>query len=90
VLARNLIDLLDKFGLRKKIIAYVKDEGSNLNVMTSILKFVVLYETLGLQENFNGICFWYVFPKACQYATTNEKFYKNLKYVYIKTGQADL
>ncbi len=26
-LARSLIELLDKYGLRKKIIAYVKDEG---------------------------------------------------------------
>jgi hypothetical protein len=52
--------------------------------MTYILKFVVLYETVGLQKNFNSTCFWFVFPKACQYATTNEKFYRNLKYVYIK------
>jgi hypothetical protein len=28
-LARNLIELLDAYGLRNKIVAYVKDEGSN-------------------------------------------------------------
>ncbi len=28
-LTRNLTKLLDKYGLRKKIIAYVKNEGSN-------------------------------------------------------------
>jgi hypothetical protein len=32
----------------KKIIAYVKAEGSNLNAMTFALKFVVSCETLGL------------------------------------------
>jgi hypothetical protein len=30
-LARNLIHLLDAYGLKNKIITYVKDEGSNLN-----------------------------------------------------------
>ncbi len=46
--AWNLTDLLDKFDLRKKIIANVKDEGCTLNAMTSTLKFVVSCETLGL------------------------------------------
>jgi hypothetical protein len=31
VLVKNLIDILNAYGLRNKIIAYVKDEGSNLN-----------------------------------------------------------
>jgi len=30
-LAKDLIELLGKYNLKKKIIAYVKDEGSNLN-----------------------------------------------------------
>jgi hypothetical protein len=30
-LADNLIKLFDQYGLRRKIIAYVKDEVSNLN-----------------------------------------------------------
>jgi hypothetical protein len=47
-LAKKLTKLLDKYGLRKKIIAYVKDEGSNLNAMTSALKFVVNCEYLRL------------------------------------------
>ncbi len=28
---KSLTKLLDKYGLRKKIIVYVKDKGSNLN-----------------------------------------------------------
>jgi hypothetical protein len=57
-LANNLTKLLDQYGLRNKIIAYVKDEGSNLNTMTIALKFVVKCEVLGLDESFKGSCFW--------------------------------
>jgi len=54
VLVRNLIELLDAYGLRNKIIAYVKDEGSNLNTLSNALNFVVKCETLGLEESFQG------------------------------------
>jgi hypothetical protein len=37
-LARSVTKLLDKYGLRKKIIVFVKNEGSNLNVVTATLK----------------------------------------------------
>ncbi len=53
-LVRNLIELLDAYNLRNKIIAYVKDEGSNLNTLTNALNFVVKCETLGLEESFHG------------------------------------
>jgi hypothetical protein len=32
--------LLHKYGLKKKILAHVKDEGSNMNIMTTVLKFL--------------------------------------------------
>ncbi len=32
-LAKNLIELLDKYELEKKIITYVKDERFNLNII---------------------------------------------------------
>jgi hypothetical protein len=51
-LARKFINLLDAYGLRNKIITYVKDEGSNLNTLTSAFKSVVKCETLGLKESF--------------------------------------
>jgi hypothetical protein len=34
-LAKNLKELLNSYGLRKKIIASVKDEGANLNSVTT-------------------------------------------------------
>jgi hypothetical protein len=44
--------LFDQYGLRNKIIVYVKDEGSNLNTMTIALKYVVKCEVFGLDEYF--------------------------------------
>ncbi len=48
---RNLIDLLDAYGFKNEIATYVKDEGSNLNTLTNVLKFIVKCETLGLEES---------------------------------------
>ncbi len=75
---------MDSYNLRKKIIVYVTDEGANLNAMTMALKIIVNYDILGLEESFNGTCFGHVFSKTCQYATTEEKVCKNLKFVSIK------
>jgi len=52
VLARNLITLLDEYGYLKNIVAYVKDEGENFNVLAMALKFVVSCEIFGLDESF--------------------------------------
>jgi hypothetical protein len=74
-LANNLTKLFDQYGLRNKIIAYVKDEGSNLNTMTIVLKFVVKCEILGLDESFQGVCFGHVFfPKHANMLLLTKKF----------------
>jgi len=86
----SLTKLLDKYGLRRKIILYVKDEGYNLNAMTSVLKSIVNCEFLGIGKSFQGTCFGHAFSKACQYGTIEEKVYKKLKYVSIKSTQANL
>ncbi len=91
MLAKNLINLFDAYGLKNKVITYLKDEGSNLNTLTNCaLKPIDKCETLGLEENFQGTCFGHVFSKVCQYATTNDKICKKLKYVFIKSTQAYL
>jgi len=89
-LVNNLTNFFDQYGFKNNIIAYVKDEGSNLNTMTIVLKYVVKYEVFGLYENFQGSCFGHVFSKACQYANTNEKVCRNLKFVSIKFAQSHL
>jgi hypothetical protein len=78
-----------KHGLRKKIIAYVEDEGFNFNAMTNVLKSIVNWESLGIEESFQG-SFEYAFSKACQYGTNEEKIWIFLKYVSIKSAQIDL
>jgi hypothetical protein len=55
---------LDSYGLSKKIIAYVKDEGANLNFMTITVKYVVNRGVLGLEESFIGTCFGHAFFKT--------------------------
>jgi hypothetical protein len=68
----------------------MKDEGSNLNTLTSALKFIIKCETLSLEDSFQGTSYGHVFSKVCQYAKIDETIYKNLKYVSIKSTQANL
>ncbi len=42
----------------------MKDERSNLNIMIIVLKAVVTYEILGLEESYQGTCFGHAFSKA--------------------------
>jgi hypothetical protein len=60
----------------RKIVAYVKDEGANLNTMTTSLKFVLNFEIVSMEENFQGTCFGHAFFKGCQYETIEKKFIK--------------
>jgi len=64
-MAMNLSNLLYYFGLKKKIIAFVKNEGTNLNAMILTLMYVVSYDIMVLEESFNGSCFGHVFSKEC-------------------------
>jgi hypothetical protein len=85
-----LNNLLDSFGLRKKIIAFVKDEGVNLNAMTFIARSIVNCDILRLKESFNGNCFGHVLSMGCQYGIIEEKVCKNMKFVLIKNAQFDI
>lgn len=70
-----------------KNLAYVKDEGSNLNTMIIAFKSIVNHELLGLEESYQGCCFGHLFSKTCQYGTSNEFFCIRLKHVSIKFAQ---
>jgi len=80
----NLNNLLDSFGLRKKIITFVKNEGVNLNAMTLALRSIVSCHILRLEESFNGSCFKHVFSKACQYGIVEDKVYKDMGFMQLK------
>ncbi len=89
-MAKKLTKLLDNYALKKNFIAYVKDEGSNLNTMTTTLKSIVSCDMLGLEENFQDTYFGHVFSKACQYAIIRGKNCKDLQHVSIKSIQGEL
>jgi len=65
VLVKNLTNLLNKYGLKKDIIVYVKDEGFNLNARTIALKCIIYYKSLGVKESFQGTYFGHTFSKVC-------------------------
>jgi hypothetical protein len=61
---------LDEYDLKNKIIAYVKDEGSNLNTITSALQVCCEMWTSRLGREFSQTCFEHDFCKGHQYATS--------------------
>jgi hypothetical protein len=65
--------LFKQYGLTKKILAYVKDKGVNLNITTIALKLIVSGEALGMMESFHGTYIKHALVKACQYAIVEEK-----------------
>jgi hypothetical protein len=54
-----------KFNLTNKVIAYVKDEGANLNSFTIALTYVMSCEPLQLPQPFASFCFGRAMSKAC-------------------------
>jgi hypothetical protein len=69
---------LDKYGLRKKIVVYVKDEGSNHNAMIVALKSIISCEFFWLEKNFQDVCFGHAFEKNDNMTLQKKKFLKNL------------
>jgi len=53
-LAKKLQYLLQKYGLIKLIVFYVKDEVSSSNIMINIFKSMVNYEILGVEKVFKA------------------------------------
>jgi hypothetical protein len=61
ILHYNLCNQSPQYGLRKKIICFVKNERSNLNTMTITLKSIVRCEILSLDKRFQCTCFDHIF-----------------------------
>jgi hypothetical protein len=77
---------LAKFNLTDKVIAYVKDEGINLNSFTTALTFIVSCEPLQLPQPFVIFCFGHVMAKACQYVANQTKVGVGIKEVSLKNA----
>jgi hypothetical protein len=84
VLVRNLITLCDAYGLRKKIVAYVKKWRVNLNAMTITLKSMISWEIFSLDESFQGTRSSHAFSKTCQYGQQRIVFAKTSNMCSLK------
>jgi hypothetical protein len=79
--------LFEKFGLIHQIVAFVKDEGSNLASMATTWHSIIDCELLNLPQVYEGICFGHVLSKACQYSMNDDKVSMELRQVSLKDAQ---
>ena len=73
-----------------QVIAYVKDEGTNLITLANALSSVVSCDVLGLKEPYSGTCFGHVMSKVCQYGTNSDTICASMKHVSLKNAQSTL
>ncbi len=83
-MALEVNQVLQTHGLNAKIIAYVKDEGSNLWIMTIALISIVFNEVLRLVKPFIENCRGHAMSKCCQYITNDTKAFASLTSISIK------
>jgi hypothetical protein len=79
--------LLKKFGMLHWVIAFVKDEGTNLVTMVITLHFIVDCEPLNSFRVYEGTSFGRVMFKAYQYVTNDDKVFARLQHVSAKDAQ---
>jgi hypothetical protein len=83
-MANEVKSLLDSFGLFDKVIAYVKNERSNLNILTFVLTFIVSCFIFQLACPFAGSCFGHAMSKVAQYANDDNKVCVGFSEVSLK------
>jgi hypothetical protein len=86
----QLKDLFIWYELLDKVIAYVKDEGANLNTFTTTLTSIISCVPLQLPQPYVAICYGYVMLKCCQYVTNDLKVCGGMQEVFIKDGRSCL
>lgn len=82
--------MLQPFQLVDKVVAYVKDDSSNLATLVASLSSMVTYRPFGMALPHVGTCFGHAMSKACQYATMNEKVCRGVSKVRISKAQVAL
>lgn len=70
-----------------KIIVYVKNEGTNLNILVVALTYIVSCAPLQIASPFIGICFGHIMFKACQYVANETKVGVEMKEVSLMEVQ---
>jgi hypothetical protein len=69
----KLRDLFAWYELLDKVIAYVKDEGANLNTLIIRLTSIISCVPLQLSQPHVAIYYGHAMSKCCQYATNDLK-----------------
>lgn len=75
------------FDLCDNVIAYVKDKGTNLNILINALPNIVSSVSLMLPQPYVGNCYGHVMSKCYQYATYDVKVCGSMRKVSIKDAQ---
>jgi hypothetical protein len=85
-------EILPSMGLAKQFklsclrCCVMKDEVTNFVNMTIALKSVISCEALNLPQPFNGTYFGHAMRKAVQYATNDDKIFKDLALKFAQTS----
>jgi hypothetical protein len=72
------------------MIAFVKDEGTNLVTMATTLHSIIDCEPMKIFRVYEGTCFGHVMFNACQYATNDDKIFVGLEHMSVKDAQDSL
>jgi hypothetical protein len=87
-MGKQMKDLLGSFGNLNKVIAFVKDKGVKLKIITTTLKGTVSCDMLDLPTPFLGTCWGHVMSKTAQYATDDSKVCRSLREASLKLAQS--
>jgi hypothetical protein len=86
----QLKDLLAPYNLLDKLIAYVKDDNTNLNTFTMAFTSIIFYVLLLLPQAYATSCYGHAMSKCCQYIINDLKMCGGMKEVSIKKTQSFL
>jgi len=89
-MANQVKKLLYSFHLLDKIIAYVKNEGSNLGTLIFGFIYVVYCSAIQLACPFIGSCFRHAMSMAAQYVINDVKIYVGFSEANLKIIQSSL
>jgi hypothetical protein len=89
-MANQVKKLLHSLHLLDKVIVYVKNEGSNLSILTFALIYVVYCSTIQLACPFVGSCFRHAMLMVAQYVIDDLKIYVGFSEISLKIVQSSL
>jgi len=78
------------YELFNKVVAYIKDEATNLNTFITTLINIVYCVPLQLPQPYIAICYGHAISKCCQYATNDLKVCGGMWKVFIEDAQSSL